>query len=170
MLTKINTALSSSIYTGLGIAGAVNGSPQNLNYEISKYMFDHLRLLNWLTQNGISLKTAAKKMTLDNLMLGYLNNRQNFWNGVDDAGFNENYAREFLELFTIGRGEEISTGVYTNYTEADISLAAKVFSGFSTASGRNESDVDTETEIFRGRLYPNLLILMVILLNHRLSF
>ena len=55
-------------------------------------------------------------------MLYYLDNTENNKNNP-----NENYAREFLELFTIGKGEQVSDGDYTNYTEHDIQQAARVF-------------------------------------------
>jgi len=116
-------------------------------YQASRYFYDHLALLNYAADNSMDLKTLAKKMTFDNAMLYYLNNRQNRKNGV-----NENYAREFLELFTIGRGEQESEGVYTNYTEADITELAKVLTGFTTLATRNDSNVaiDSDTGIRTG--------------------
>ena len=53
----------------------------------------------------------------DPSMLAYLNNRQNKKNSP-----NENFAREVMELFTLGRG---------NYTEHDIKNAAKAFTGWN---------------------------------------
>jgi uncharacterized protein (DUF1800 family) len=61
-------------------------------------------------------------------MLIYLNGNVN-----KNTAPNENYARELLELFTIGKGELIEAGNYTNYTEADIIEAAKVLTGFTTS-------------------------------------
>ena len=87
------------------------------------YFYDHIRLLDFYAFGNI--KTLAKKITLDNGMLDYLDNTQNNKNNP-----NENYAREYLELFTILKGEQIGDGNYTNYTEIDIQQAAKVFSGF----------------------------------------
>jgi uncharacterized protein (DUF1800 family) len=52
----------------------------------------------------------------DTSMILYLNNQQNKKNKP-----NENYARELMELFTIGRG---------NYTEQDIKEAARAFTGW----------------------------------------
>ena len=67
----------------------------------------------------------------DPAMLRFLNNQQN-----KKAHPNENFAREVLELFTLGRG---------NYTEKDISEAARAFTGWSsTAEGEF---------IFRQRLH-----------------
>jgi len=121
------------------------------NKEVSRYQYDHFLLLHWLVENNASLKTVARKMTLDNMMLGYLDNRANF--KVPDL--NENYGREFLELFTIGRGEQLAEGEYENYNETDVTLAAKVFTGFTNTSLRNNSDVDPETGILRGIADPS---------------
>jgi len=109
--------------------------------EGSRYFYDHLLLLNYAAENGMNLKTLSKKMTLDNTMLYYLDNRKNRKNGV-----NENYARELLELFTIGRGEQESEGVYTNYTEKDITELAKVLTGFTVKDTRNGSNIDGDSD------------------------
>jgi uncharacterized protein (DUF1800 family) len=64
-------------------------------------------------------------------MLKYLNNQQNKKNSP-----NENFAREVMELFTLGRG---------NYTETDIKQAAKAFTGWSAD--------ETGTYVFRQRMH-----------------
>lgn len=56
-------------------------------------------------------------------MIRYLNNQQNRKNSP-----NENFARELMELFTIGRG---------NYTETDVKQAARAFTGWSSDKGGN---------------------------------
>ncbi len=72
-----------------------------------------------------SYKTLARKICMDNAMLTYLDARySNRWNP------NENFPRELLELFTIGKGPQIGPGNYTTYTEDDIKAAAKVITGF----------------------------------------
>ncbi len=100
------------------------------------YFYDHIRLLDYYALGN--LKVLAKKITLDNGMLDYLDNTQN-----NDNNPNENYAREYLELFTILKGEQIGEGNYTNYTEYDIQQAAKVFSGFKKRADRSSIDPDT---------------------------
>ncbi|WP_298530371.1 DUF1800 family protein [uncultured Algibacter sp.] len=102
----------------------------------STYFFDYVRLLDFHAFGNI--KTLAKKITLDNGMLDYLDNTQNNKNNP-----NENYAREYLELFTILEGKQIGQGNYTNYTEIDIQQAAKVFSGFRIQEDRSILDPDT---------------------------
>ncbi|MDG1730714.1 MAG: DUF1800 family protein [Algibacter sp.] len=110
------------------------------------YFFDHINLLDFYAFGN--LKTLAKKITLDNGMLDYLDNTQNNKNNP-----NENYAREYLELFTILKGEQIGSGNYTNYTEIDIQQAAKVFSGFKKRADR--SDIDPDTNIPMGYININ---------------
>ncbi len=103
--------------------------------------FDYLQLLRWGALGNF--KKLAYKMVVDNNMLLYLNNNQNTANNP-----NENFAREFFELFTIGKGPQIGPGDYTNYTEDDIVQAAKVLTGFRTRFNRDV--VDAETDIPRG--------------------
>ena len=57
-----------------------------------------------------------KAVSKDAEMLQFLNNQQN-----RKASPNENFAREVMELFTLGRG---------NYTEEDIKNSAKAFTGW----------------------------------------
>lgn len=101
------------------------------------YFYDHLRLLKHYSMGN--LKELAKKITLDHAMLFYLDNNANNANNP-----NENYAREFLELFTILKGPQIGDGNYTNYTEEDVQMAAKVFSGFRNLNDRSNIDPDTQ--------------------------
>ena len=88
---------------------------------------DYRELLR-LHANG-SLKDLAIRMTSNPRMLIYLGNNSNKKNSP-----NQNYAREFLELFTILKGPQIGTGDYTNYTEFDVQQTAKVFTGFTTTA------------------------------------
>ncbi|MFK8101058.1 MAG: DUF1800 family protein [Saprospiraceae bacterium] len=70
-------------------------------------------------------KELTKRITVDQTMLVYLNGTQNT---KDEP--NENYARELLELFTIGKGPLAGPGDYTNYTEQDIAAIAKALTGW----------------------------------------
>lgn len=110
------------------------------------YFFDHINLLDFYALGNI--KTLAKKITLDNGMLDYLDNTQNNKNNP-----NENYAREYLELFTVLKGEQIGPDNYTNYTEFDIQQAAKVFSGLKKRPER--TDIDADTNIPMGYIEVN---------------
>ncbi|MDX1909638.1 MAG: DUF1800 domain-containing protein [Bacteroidia bacterium] len=86
-------------------------------------MYQYLDLLrrhalgNW--------QRLTEDMTLNPAMLEYLNGNQN----TGDAP-NENYARELLELFTIGKGPLIGPGDYTWFTEQDIQAAARILTGW----------------------------------------
>ncbi|NQW30258.1 MAG: DUF1800 domain-containing protein [Ignavibacteria bacterium] len=72
-----------------------------------------------------NFKTMAKDVTLMPAMLRYLNGNTN-----TKGSPNENYGRELQELFTIGKGPEISQGDYTTYTEQDVKAAARVLTGW----------------------------------------
>lgn len=102
--------------------------------------FELFRLFQFFALGNI--RTLATKVTLDSKMLRYLNNTTN-----DKGSPNENYAREFLELFTVLKGELIETGHYTNYTEEDIIQAARVLTGFNNSSFSNK---DPETGLATG--------------------
>lgn len=87
------------------------------------FSYDYLSLLHHYSTG--SIKQLAKKISRLNAMHIYLNNNQNV------VGLpNENYAREFLELFTIGKGPQDGAGSYTNYTEHDVQQAARILTGF----------------------------------------
>lgn len=107
--------------------------------------FDYLSLLRWGALGNF--KKLVVKMVTDNCMLNYLNNDQNYAQNP-----NENFAREFFELFTIGRGDIAGPGDYTTFTEQDVEAAARVFSGFNHAN-RN-ANTDPETNLPAGKAYP----------------
>lgn len=118
----------------------------NANDFGSERTFDYLSLLLKYTTGNY--KNLALKMTMDNMMLIYLNNTNNNKNAP-----NENYAREFFELFTIGKGDQIGPGNYTNYTEDDVTTAAKLLTGFK--SNTRLATIDPDTGISTGRLAFN---------------
>ncbi len=73
----------------------------------------HIIRSNALGNFGDMLKSVSKSAA----MLGFLNNQQN-----RKQHPNENFAREVMELFTLGRG---------HYTEQDIKEAARAFTGWN---------------------------------------
>jgi hypothetical protein len=88
-----------------------------------KFIYKYVRTLQ---ENALgNFKEFTKAITVDPAMLRYLNGNQSTKNAP-----NENYARELLELFTIGKGPLIAPGDYTNYTEYDISEIAKILTGW----------------------------------------
>jgi hypothetical protein len=102
----------------------------------SHNLYDYLKLLEYYSLG--SYKSLAEKMCRDNRMLIYLNGYQN-----TGASPNENYSREFLELFTIGKGPQIAPGNYSNYTEDDIKEAAKLLSGYQYQLDNTKLDPQT---------------------------
>lgn len=72
-----------------------------------------------------NVKDLVYSIVFDPSMLRYLNGNSN-----TKIQPNENFARELQELFTIGKGPEISPGNYTNYTEEDINQAARILTGW----------------------------------------
>jgi uncharacterized protein (DUF1800 family) len=110
----------------------------NINGLASERSFDYLQVLKFGAKTG-DFKKLALKMTLDGVMMDYLDNNLNTKNSP-----NENYAREFLELFTIGKGPQKGPGDYTNYTETDIQVAAKLLTGFRVPA-RATAPRDPET-------------------------
>jgi uncharacterized protein (DUF1800 family) len=99
-----------------------------IDYSTVSMTYDYINLLQLYTNK--SLKELAYKMTLNQRMLYYLSNNTN-----TKTAPNQNYAREFLELFTIMKGPQIAAGNYTNYTELDVQQAAKVLTGFRATNG-----------------------------------
>ncbi|MDB5104143.1 MAG: hypothetical protein JWP91_1832 [Fibrobacteres bacterium] len=72
-----------------------------------------------------NFKELVRQITVDPAMLQYLNGDSN-----TNTSPNENYGRELQELFTVGKGPEVSAGNYTNYTEEDVKAAARVLTGW----------------------------------------
>ncbi len=70
-------------------------------------------------------RQLLKDVTLLPTMLKFLNGDTN-----TAANPNENFAREILELFTLGKGPQVGPGDYTTYTELDVTELAKCFTGW----------------------------------------
>jgi len=95
-----------------------------------------------------NFKTLFKKVCVDNAMLVYIDNALN-----DKDIPNENFAREMLELYSIGKGPQIGPEDYTNYTEVDVKAAARVLTGI-----KNDFDfetIDPDTKLARGKVTVN---------------
>ncbi len=96
-----------------------------------------------------NFKQLTKKLSVDNAMLVFLDGRFNV-----KGSPNENYARELLELYSIGRGLEGTIpeaefeGDYFTYAEADVQAGAEVLSGFNVDP--TFSNIDEETNLPRG--------------------
>lgn len=76
-----------------------------------------LRFNNTLRKYALgNLKDFVKAVSKEPAMLKFLNNKQNV-----KSSPNENFARELMELFTLGKG---------NYSETDIKESARAFTGY----------------------------------------
>ena len=103
-------------------------SKQQLREKLAFFWHGHFacRNLNALYQQDLiniirkhalgNFGTMLKEVSRSAAMLAFLNNQQN-----RKQKPNENFAREVMELFTMGRG---------NYTEKDIKEAARAFTGW----------------------------------------
>ncbi len=93
-------------------------------------------------------KQLTKLMCIDNAMLIHLDNRLNFASSPQ-----ENFAREFLELFTVGKGTQVSADDYTNFTETDVKEATRLLTGWNIDN--TLSTMLPGTNIPGGRLRQN---------------
>jgi len=85
-----------------------------------------------------NFKELSKKICYDNAMLVHLDGRLN-----DVGRPNENFAREFFELYTIGKGDQVGPDDYTTFTEQDVIEASKVLSGYNVDWDYGNIDPDT---------------------------
>ena len=98
---------------------------------------------------AVNLRELTKKISLDNAMLVFLDGRLNV-----NGNPNENYARELLELYSVGRGLEgyiprpEFDGDYHYFTETDVQEGARVLSGFNRDF--TFGTIDPETDLPRG--------------------
>jgi len=100
------------------------------------------QLLNIIREKSLgNFKDLLFEVSRSPAMLNFLNNQQN---KKDHP--NENFAREVMELFTMGRG---------NYTEIDIREAARAFTGWGYNKEGNFNERkklhDTGTKTFLGK-------------------
>ena len=94
-----------------------------------------------------NFRQFVKDMTINPNMLLFLNGATNTLYSP-----NENYARELLELFTIGKGPQLGPGDYTNYKEEDVAAVAKVMTGYLVDGLRSDTLTDV-TSTFTGILH-----------------
>lgn len=109
---------------------------RNINILYQQQLLDVVRR-NALGKFGDLLRGVSKSAA----MLAFLNNQQN-----KKQHPNENFAREVMELFTLGRG---------HYTETDVTEAARAFTGWGfKLSGEfvfRERDHDAGSKTILGR-------------------
>jgi uncharacterized protein (DUF1800 family) len=105
-------------------------SPAQLREKMSLFWHGHFAaktgnilydqaLLNVIRENALgSFRDLLLNVSKSASMIRFLNNNQN-----KKGHPNENFARELMELFTIGRGQ---------YTETDVKESARAFTGWNT--------------------------------------
>lgn len=135
--TNIKERLVYFLHSHLPARRTVIQSSEALYYQNALYRF-------YATGD---FKTLFKKVCIDNAMLRYLDGATNVI-----GNFNENFAREMFELYSIGKGEQLPDddeygGDYTNYTEKDIQEAARVLTGFRYNYDFTNLDEDTQLPI-----------------------
>jgi len=113
--------------------GRMVNSEQQLREKLSLFWHGHFasrnlnilyqqQLLDIIRQNALgNFRELLFSVSKSAAMINFLNNNQN---RKDHP--NENFAREVMELFTLGRG---------NYTETDIKEAARAFTGWGASIG-----------------------------------
>lgn len=105
-------------------------------------IFYDQELLNIIREHALgNFRDLLFRVSKSASMIQFLNNNQN---RKDHP--NENFARELMELFTLGRG---------NYTEQDVKESARAFTGWGIRLGGGfefrERQHDTGRKIFKGR-------------------
>jgi len=111
-----------------------------LTIRDSRYLYTY-----WETLRANALgnfQTLVENITIDPAMLRYLDGRLS-----TKQKPNENYARELLELFAIGKGPIAGPGDYTNYTEEDVLEIAKIMTGWQD-QGYNSNRIGTISSRF----------------------
>lgn len=102
----------------------------------------------------INLKELTKKICIDNAMLILLDGKLNV-----KGDPNENFGRELIELYTLGKGLQGTIppstiqGDYIYYTEQDVKAAALIMSGWNTDT--TFTTLDTDTSLPRGKAKIN---------------
>jgi uncharacterized protein (DUF1800 family) len=115
-----------------------------LNHTLALYyqiaFFRHYALGNY--------RDLTKAMCIDNAMLVHLDGALN-----ESGAPQENFAREFFELFTVGKGEQVSPDDYTTFTEQDVQAATRVLTGWGTDF--TFTTLDTATGFPTGKVKAN---------------
>lgn len=116
-------------------AGRMLNQDRNILEKLTLFWHNHFSTETNIYRNGIfayehnallrqhalgNFKTLVRNVTIDRAMLIYLNGSLNVKEAPD-----ENYARELMELFTLGKENN------PNYTEPDVQAAAKVLTGWT---------------------------------------
>lgn len=143
------------------VVGRMLNSPVSLHWKMVLFWHDHFVIDDVAVNDPIfqwryllllhefatgDFREFTKRMTVNPAMLRYLNGDENRVGSP-----NENYARELLELFTVGKGDLAGPGDYTTFTEDDVIELAKALTGWVTRGYRT-----LDPDQYIGELYrPN---------------
>lgn len=94
-----------------------------------------------------NFKQLVKDISIDPTMLIFLDG---YSNNVYSP--NENFSRELLELYSIGKGLQVATGDYTTYTEGDVAAGAKILTGW-TIEGLRSDTITAPYAVFESTLH-----------------
>ncbi len=94
----------------------------------AKFRYHYLNLLR--THAWGNFRQLVKEITIAPAMLEYLDGNIN-----EATAPNENYARELLELFTIGKKPQETPGDYGTFTEDDVREIARALTGWRAYGG-----------------------------------
>lgn len=123
------------------------------NHFAASHQFDSRATYNYheliRTHALGNFKQFVKDISIDPCMLLFLSGASN-----NQFSPNENFARELLELYTIGKGPQIGLGDYSTYKEYDIQEASKIMTGW-TVSGLVSQTETTTTAVFSPILHDS---------------
>lgn len=114
--------------------------------NIPQFSLDYIRLLRFYALGNY--KELAKAFCIDNAVLIHLDGHLNI-KGVPQ----ENFGREFLELFTVGKGPQVGPDNYTNFTELDVKALTKLLTGWGFDS--TFQTIDPVTNLPTGKVKGN---------------
>ncbi|MFK7785215.1 MAG: DUF1800 family protein [Crocinitomicaceae bacterium] len=111
-----------------------------------QFSLDYLRLLRFYALGDY--KALSKAICIDNAMLIHLDGNSNVKGSPQ-----ENFAREFLELFTVGKGLQVGPEDYTNFTETDVKALTKALTGWGIDT--TFQTIDPVTNLPTGKVKNN---------------
>jgi uncharacterized protein (DUF1800 family) len=139
---------------GAWLAKNLNQEGLNLNEKMLFFWQNHFgvstsgdaramyQYFNLLRQHALgNVKQLVKEISTDPCMLLFLNGATN-----NVFSPNENYARELLELFTVGKGAQLAAGDYTTFTEQDVAAGAKIFTGYVVQGVRSDTQAQVTSQ------------------------
>jgi len=124
------------------------------NELFRKFALDVSFPLSTLPPADTNFKKLTVKISVDNAMLRLLDGNLNVKGSV-----NENYGRELIELYSLGKGlqgtplpspEPTTQGDYGYYTEQDVQAAANVLTGWTDDD--TFTNIDPDTLLPRGKV------------------